>query len=410
MSRRVVITGLGIVCPIGNNPEEVWASVKEGKCGIGPITYYDPSEQKVKLAGEIKNLDLDAYVDKREARKMDKFTMYALAAAEQAMKESGLMELEESHDRWGVLMASGIGGIATIEENKVRSMEKGCDRVNPFFIPMAITNMAAGNIAIRYQLHGMCSCVVTACASAANAIGDAFRHIRDGYGDVMVAGGAESSITPLCIGGFTSMKALCTSEDPNRASIPFDGERSGFVMGEGAGCLILEEYEHAKKRGAHIYAELAGYGANCDAHHITAPAPDGSGAEKCMKMAIEDAGLTIDDIDYINAHGTSTHMNDAAESAAIRRLFGDRADQLKVSSTKSMTGHLLGASAAVEAVITAEAVERDFVPPTVNYKVPDPECTLDIVPNKGVEMKVRAAMSNSFGFGGHNACLVFKKV
>jgi 3-oxoacyl-[acyl-carrier-protein] synthase II len=289
-------------------------------------------------------------------------------------------------------------------------MEKGCDSVNPFFIPMAITNMDAGNIAIRYKLHGMCSCVVTAYASAANAIGDAFRHIRDGYGDVMVAGGAESSITPLCIGGFTSMKALCTSEDPNRASIPFDAERSGFVMGEGAGCLVLEEYEHAKKRGAHIYAELAGYGATCDAHHITAPAPDGNGAESCMRNAIADAGLTIDDIDYINAHGTSTHMNDAAESAAIRRLFGDRADQLKVSSTKSMTGHLLGASAAVEAVITAEAVERNFVPPTVNYKVPDPECTLDVVPNTGVEKEIRAALSNSFGFGGHNACLVFKKV
>ncbi len=409
MKRRVVITGLGIVSPIGNNKEEAWKSIQEAKCGIAPITAYDTTDQKVKVAGEIKNLDMDAYVDKREARKMDRYTLLAMAASTQAMEDSGLMDLEESHDRWGVIMSSGIGGISTIETEKVRGMEKGYDRVNPFFIPMSISNMAAGNIAIKYSLHGMCSCVVTACASAANAIGDSFRHIRDGYGDVMLAGGTEATITPLCIGGFTSMKALTTEENPNRASIPFDAERSGFVMGEGAGVLVLEELEHAKKRNAHIYAELVGYGVTCDAHHITAPSPDGSGAERCMRMAMEEAGITPDDVDYINAHGTSTKINDACETAAIKRIFGADAQRVRVSSTKSMTGHLLGASAAVEAVITTEAIVNEFVPPTANYKVPDPECDLNIVPNKGYELPIRYALSNSLGFGGHNATLAFAK-
>lgn len=409
MRRRVVITGLGIVCPIGNDKEEVWNSVREGRCGIGPITLYDPAEQKVKLAGEVKNLRLEEYVDKREARKMDRYTQFAMAAAKQAMTDSGLLGLDETRDRWGVIMSSGIGGIGTIENEKVRGMEKGYDRVSPYFIPMSIANMAAGHIAIEYGLHGMCTSVVTACASAANAIGESFRHIRDGYGDVMVAGGAEAAVTPLCMGGFTSLKALTTASDPSRASIPFDAERSGFVMGEGAGALILEEYEHARKRGAQIYAEIAGYGANCDAYHITAPSPEGTGAEKCMRLAMEDAGITPAEVDYINAHGTSTKMNDSCESAAIHRIFGDAAAWVRVSSTKSMTGHLLGASAAVEAVITAEAVQRDFVPPTVNYQVPDPECSLDVVPGKGYPMRIGYALSNSFGFGGHNVTLVFRK-
>ena len=409
MSRRVVITGLGIVCPIGNDKEEVWNSVVEGRCGIAPITHYDTSAQKVKLAGEVKNLDLDQYVDRRESRKMDKYTQFAMVAAEQAMQDSGLLQLDESRDRWGVIMSSGIGGIGTIENEKVRGIEKGYDRVSPYFIPMSIANMAAGHIAIRYGLHGMCTSVVTACASAANAIGDSFRHIRDGYGDIMVAGGAEAAITPLCIGGFTSLKALTSATDPERASIPFDAERSGFVMGEGAGALILEEYEHAKRRGAHIYAEVAGYGTNCDAYHITAPSPQGSGAEKCMRLAMEDAGITPEDVDYINAHGTSTKMNDSCESAAIRRIFSADPMRVCVSSTKSMTGHLLGASAAVEAVITVEAVEKDFVPPTVHYQVPDPECELNVVPGKGHTEKIRYALSNSFGFGGHNVTLVFRK-
>lgn len=410
MSRRVVVTGLGIVCPIGNDKEEVWSSVVEGRCGIAPITHYETSSQKVKLAGEVKNLDLDRYVDRRESRKMDKYTQFAMAAAEQAMQDSGLLQLDESRGRWGVIMSSGIGGIGTIENEKVRGIEKGYDRVSPYFIPMSIANMAAGHIAIRYGLHGMCTSVVTACASAANAIGDSFRHIRDGYGDIMVAGGAEAAITPLCIGGFTSLKALTTVTDPERASIPFDAERSGFVMGEGAGALILEEYEHARQRGAHIYAEIAGYGTNCDAYHITAPSPQGVGAEKCMRLAMEDAGIAPEDVDYINAHGTSTKMNDSCESAAIRRIFSADPMRVCVSSTKSMTGHLLGASAAVEAVITAEAVEKEFVPPTVHYQVPDPECELNVVPGKGHPAKIRYALSNSFGFGGHNVTLVFRKV
>ena len=410
MSRRVVVTGLGIVCPIGNDKEEVWSSVVEGRCGIAPITHYDTSSQKVKLAGEVKNLDLDRYVDRRESRKMDKYTQFAMAAAEQAMQDSGLLQLDESRERWGVIMSSGIGGIGTIENEKVRGIEKGYDRVSPYFIPMSIANMAAGHIAIRYGLHGMCTSVVTACASAANAVGDSFRHIRDGYGDIVVAGGAEAAITPLCIGGFTSLKALTTATDPERASIPFDAERSGFVMGEGAGALILEEYEHAKQRGAHIYAEIAGYGTNCDAYHITAPSPQGVGAEKCMRLAMDDAGITPEDVDYINAHGTSTKMNDSCESAAIRRIFSADPMRVCVSSTKSMTGHLLGASAAVEAVITAEAVEKDFVPPTVHYQVPDPECELNVVPGKGHPAKIRYALSNSFGFGGHHVTLVFRTV
>ena len=409
MKRKVVITGMGAVTPIGNTAADSWAAARQGVCGIAPITHYDTSAQKAKLAGEVKDLDPSLWVDKREMRKMDRVTQLAMVAAAQAMADSGLNMENEDAARCGVIVSSGIGGLSTIESEHSRGLEKGFDRVSPHFIPMVITNMSAGHIAIRYGFKGMCSCPVTACASGSNAIGDAFRQIRDGYADVMLCGGTEASITPLGIGGFTSLKALHTGTDPLRASIPFDAERSGFVMGEGAGILILEEYEHAKARGAKIYAELAGYAANCDAHHITAPAPGGEGAARCMTLAMADAGVAPEEVGYINAHGTSTPMNDSCETAAIKAAFGEQAGKLAASSTKSMTGHLLGASGAVEAIFTALAVRDDFVPATIGYKVADPACDLDIVPNNGREMHLTAALSNSLGFGGHNACLVFKK-
>ena len=409
MKRKVVITGMGAVTPIGNTAADSWAAARQGVCGIAPITHYDTSAQKAKLAGEVKDLDPSLWVDKREMRKMDRVTQLAMVAAAQAMADSGLNMENEDAARCGVIVSSGIGGLSTIESEHSRGLEKGFDRVSPHFIPMVITNMSAGHIAIRYGFKGMCSCPVTACASGSNAIGDAFRQIRDGYADVMLCGGTEASITPLGIGGFTSLKALHTGTDPLRASIPFDAERSGFVMGEGAGILMLEEYEHAKARGAKIYAELAGYAANCDAHHITAPAPGGEGAARCMTLAMADAGVAPQEVGYINAHGTSTPMNDSCETAAIKAAFGAQAGKLAVSSTKSMTGHLLGASGAVEAIFTALAVRDDFVPATIGYKVADPACDLDIVPNNGREMHLTAALSNSLGFGGHNACLVFKK-
>ncbi len=409
MKRKVVITGMGAVTPIGNTAADSWAAARQGVCGIAPITHYDTSAQKAKLAGEVKDLDPSLWVDKREMRKMDRVTQLAMVAAAQAMADSGLNMETEDAARCGVIVSSGIGGLSTIESEHSRGLEKGFDRVSPHFIPMVITNMSAGHIAIRYGFKGMCSCPVTACASGSNAIGDAFRQIRDGYADVMLCGGTEASITPLGIGGFTSLKALHTGTDPLRASIPFDAERSGFVMGEGAGILILEEYEHAKARGAKIYAELAGYAANCDAHHITAPAPGGEGAARCMTLAMADAGVAPEEVGYINAHGTSTPMNDSCETAAIKAAFGEQAGKLAVSSTKSMTGHLLGASGAVEAIFTALAVRDDFVPATIGYKMADPACDLDIVPNNGREMHLTAALSNSLGFGGHNACLVFKK-
>ena len=409
MKRRVVITGLGTVNPLGNNVEETWKKVQENACGIGPITHFDTENFTVKMAGEVKDLNVEDILGKKESKRMDRFTQFAMIAAKEAMEDSGLDPEKEDTNRCGVLVSSGIGGLPTIETEHAKGLEKGFNRISPFFIPMAISNMAAGQIAIAYGLHGMCSCVVTACASSNNAIGDAFRHIRDGYAEVMVCGGAESCITELGIGGFAALKALSTSEDANRASIPFDKERNGFVMGEGAGILILEEYEHAKARGAKIYAELAGYGANCDAYHITAPHPEGEGGAACMKLALEDAGMAAEDIDYINAHGTSTHLNDSGETKAIRKAFGAHADKLMVSSTKSMTGHLLGGSGAVEAIFTTLAVQNDFVPATVNYQVPDEECDLDIVPNEGRKAVVRAAVSNSLGFGGHNASIVIKK-
>ena len=408
--RRVVVTGLGAITPIGNNVSQMWEAVKAGKCGIDKITLFDTADRKVTLAGEVKNYVPEEVLDKREVRKMDRYVQFAMVAANEAMKDAGLDMEKEDASRCGCIVSSGIGGLGTIEAEDKKGMEKGYDRVSPHFIPMVISNMAAGNIAIAYGFHGMCTCPVTACASGTNAVGDAFRQIRDGYADVMICGGSEASITPLGIGGFTSLKALSQATDPKRASIPFDKERSGFVMGEGAGILILEEYEHAVNRGAKIYCEVAGYGANCDAHHITAPLEDGSMAAKCMQMAMDDAGILPENIDYINAHGTSTPLNDKGETKAVKLAFGEHAEHVMMSSTKSMTGHLLGASGAVEGIITALSVQNDFVPATIGYQVPDENCDLDIVANEGRNVSVNYAMSNSLGFGGHNATVIFKKV
>lgn len=407
--RRVVITGMGAVTPLGLTLEESWAAVKADTCGIGPITQYDTTNQKVKLAGEVRGFNPEQYIDKREVRKTDRFVQFALASAAQAMEHSGLVMENENSQRCGVVFASGIGGFSTVQNECLKGNEKGYDRVSPYFIPMAISNMAAGNIAIRFGFHGMCTCPVTACASGTNAVGDAFRQIRDGYADVILAGGTEATITSLAVGGFTSLHALHTGSDPKRASIPFDKERSGFVMGEGAAALVLEEYEHAKARGANILAEVVGYGCTCDAHHITAPLPDGSGAAGAMTQALADAGVDAASVDYINAHGTSTAMNDAGETAAVKLAFGEHAKELAISSTKSMTGHLLGASGAVEAAFTAMALHDGFIPATLGYQVPDEACDLDIVPNHGREAAIRYAMSNSLGFGGHNASILLKK-
>lgn len=407
--RRVVITGLGIVCPIGNTLDETWESVKANRCGVGEITAFDTSDYKVKLAAEVKDLDTEQYFSKREMKFNERFTQFARIAARQAYADAGLEDSGLDRDRFGVIVGSGVGGLRKIEESTETLNSRGPGRVSPFFIPMAIVNLAPGNIAIDLQARGICSSSVTACASGTNSIGEAFHRIRFGYEDVIAAGGSESTITPLGIAGFQSMRALYSGDDPRRASIPFDKERSGFVMGEGAGILMLEELEHAKARGAKIYAEVVGYGTSCDAHHITAPLEDGSGAVKSMKNALKDGGLAVSDVDYINAHGTSTALNDKGETAAVKTLFGDHAKELMISSTKSMTGHLLGGSGAVEAVITVKALQDGFVPATLNYQVSDPECDLNVVPNEGVKKDIHCAISNSFGFGGHNATLAFAK-
>ncbi|MDY4427697.1 MAG: beta-ketoacyl-ACP synthase II [Lachnospiraceae bacterium] len=407
--RRVVVTGIGMITPVGNNTSDSWNAVKNGECGIGPITHYDTTGRKVTLAGEVKGYDPAATIDPKELRKMDRFVQFAMTAASEAVEASGIDFASENTERAGVIISSGIGGFATIQSEIIKGNEKGYDRVSPYFIPQIISNMAAGQIAIKYGLNGMCSCVVTACAGGTNAIGDAFHRIRDGYEDVMLCGGTEACITEIGIGGFTSMRALHTGNDPKRASIPFDKDRSGFVMGEGAAVLILEEEEHAKKRGAKIYGEVVGYGANCDANHITAPLEDGSMAAKCLTLALNDANVKPEEIDYINAHGTSTHLNDSGETKAIKLAFSEHAKKLMVSSTKSMTGHLLGAAGAVEAGFSVLALKDGFVPATIGYENFDEECDLDIVPNVGRNKDIRYAVSNSLGFGGHNACLVFKK-
>lgn len=409
MKRRVVVTGLGAVTPIGNNVDEMWQGIVEGRCGIDQITHFDTSNMKVKLAGEVKDLDVTAFLDKKAIRKMDKFIQFGLIAAKEAIKDSQIDLDKIDHDRFGVVVSSGIGGIGSIETNHEKALKKGYDRVSPYFIPMTIVNLAAGNIAIEFKAQGLCTTPVTACAGGTNAIGDAFRNIRDGYQDIMLAGGCEASITPLGIGGFTSMKALCESEDKNRASIPFDKERSGFVMGEGAGILLLEEYEHAKARGAKIYCEMVGYGVSCDANHITAPLENGEGGAKAMQNAVDDAGIQYSDIDYINAHGTSTPLNDKCETAAVKAVMKEHAKDVMVSSTKGNTGHCLGAAGAIEGVICCKGLENDFVPATINYQEKDEVCDLDIVPNEGRHMEYTYAMSNSLGFGGHNASIVFKK-
>ncbi|MGO5388096.1 beta-ketoacyl-ACP synthase II [Catenibacterium mitsuokai] len=407
--RRVVVTGIGTINPIGHNVEETWKSIEEGKCGIAPISLFDTKGMKVTLAGEVKDFDVTKYIDKKEAKKMDRFIQMGMIASHEAMLDSGLDINNIDSHRFGVIVSSGIGGLGSIEKNYQTGEKRGFDRVSPFFIPMTISNLAAGHIAIAYHAQGLCTCPVTACAGGTNAIGDAFRNIRDGYQDVMIAGGCEASVTPLGIGGFTSMKALSDATDPDRASIPFDKERNGFVMGEGAGILILEELEHALKRGAHIYGEMIGYGVSCDAHHITAPLPNGEGGAYAMQNALDDAGISYDVIDYINAHGTSTHLNDLCETEAIKSVFKEHAYKLAVSSIKGHTGHCLGAAGGIEAVLSVLALKHDFIPPTLNYQVKDEECDLNVVPNIGVKKDLHYVMSNSLGFGGHNASIIFKE-
>lgn len=407
--RRVVVTGIGTINPIGHNVEETWKSIEEGKCGIAPISLFDTKDMKVTLAGEVKDFDVTKYIDKKEAKKMDRFIQMGMIASHEAMLDSGLDINNIDSHRFGVIVSSGIGGLGSIEKNYQTGEKRGFDRVSPFFIPMTISNLAAGHIAIAYHAQGLCTCPVTACAGGTNAIGDAFRNIRDGYQDVMIAGGCEASVTPLGIGGFTSMKALSDATDPTRASIPFDKERNGFVMGEGAGILILEELEHALKRGAHIYGEMTGYGVSCDAHHITAPLPNGEGGAYAMQNALDDAGISYDVIDYINAHGTSTHLNDLCETEAIKSVFKEHAYKLAVSSTKGHTGHCLGAAGGIEAVLSVLALKHNFIPPTLNYQVKDEECDLNVVPNIGVKKDLHYVMSNSLGFGGHNASIIFKE-
>ena len=407
--RRVVITGMGSINPLGHNIADTWQAVKDGVCGIAPITQYDATNQKVHLAAEVKDWDPTSVLDKKDVRHMARFAQLAMASAREAVADSGLDLEQVDATRCGVIVSSGIGGIGMTESEQMRCSEKGFDRASPFYIPSAIANMGAGLIAIAFGFKGMCTCPVTACAGGSNAVGDAFRHIRDGYAEVMLSGGAEASITPLAMGGFTSMSALTTAEDPKRASIPFDAERSGFVMGEGAAILVLEELGHAQARGAKIYGEIVGYGATCDAYHITAPDPHGTWSAACIQQALEDAGMSPAEVDYVNAHGTSTPLNDSGETAALHQVFGEHAKKLMVSSTKSMTGHLLGASGAVEAMFSVLALKDGFVPATINYQVPDPACDLDIVPNEGRKADIKVAISDSLGFGGHNTCLVFQK-
>lgn len=409
MKNRVVITGMGAVTPIGNDVNNFWNNIKEGTCGIDVIKSFDITNFKCKLAAEVKDFDVTVALDKREARKMDKYCQYAMVAAEEAVKNSGLDMQAIDSERLAVIVGSGIGGIGTIEQEHKKLMEKGPNRVTPYLIPMIIGNMAAGNIAIKYGAKGMCTSVVTACATGTNAIGDAFHMIQDGRADIIIAGGAEASITPIALAGFVSLTALSKSEDPLRASIPFDKERDGFIMGDGAGIVILESLDHAEKRNAKIYAEMKGYGSTCDAYHITSPSPDGEGAARSMVMALKDGDIKAEEVSYINAHGTSTPYNDKFETVAIKSAFGEYAYKIPVSSTKSMTGHLLGAAGAIEAIVCVKALEEGFVPATIGYKVPDEDCDLDIVPNIGRKQQLKYAMSNSLGFGGHNATIILKK-
>lgn len=408
-NRRVVITGIGAVTPLGNNIETTWEAVKEGKSGVGPLTRLNPDDYPAKIAAEVKDFSIEDYIEKKEARKMDRFTHYALAASIMAMKDAGLELDEKSALRTGVWIGSGIGGMETIENQMNVLNTRGVRRISPFLIPMIIPDMASGQVSIYFGAKGINSCSVTACASGTNSIGDAFRVIQRGDADAMISGGAEAPITQLAVAGFTANTALTTNEDANTASRPFDKNRDGFVIGEGAGIVILEEYEQAKSRGAKIYAEIVGYGSTGDAHHITAPAPGGEGAARAMDQALADGGVEKTSVGYINAHGTSTPYNDLFETMAVKTVFGDHAYNLGMSSTKSMTGHLLGAAGGIEAIFTALALKEGIMPPTMNYETADEECDLDYVPNKARRADFKYAMSNSLGFGGHNASLVFKK-
>ena len=408
-NRRVVVTGLGAITPIGNNVEDFWNGIKQGKCGIDEITLFDTTNFKAKLAGEVKDYNPEDFLDKKSAKRLDRFSQFAVIASKEAMKDSGISEENTDMTRVGAIISSGIGGLNTIEEQNKNLLEKGPDRISPMFIPTAIVNMATGNVAIELGIKGESYSMVTACASATHSIGEAFRTIRHGYQDVMVVGGTEASITPTGVAGFSNIKALSTVTDKLRASIPFDKERSGFVMGEGAGVIVLEELEHAKKRNAKIYAEMVGYGASSDAYHITSPLPDGEGGARAMINAMEDAGITPKDVTYINAHGTSTPLNDKCETSAVKTALGEYANTVMVSSTKGHTGHLLGAAGGVEAIACVKAIEDNFVPATIGYKEKDEECDLDIVPNIGRNIEVKVAMSNSLGFGGHNSTVIFKK-
>ena len=409
MKRRVVVTGLGAVTPIGNNVEKFWNGIKEGKVGIGPITKFDTAEYKVKIAAEVKGFSAKEHMDFKAAKRMELFSQYAVAAAKEACADAGLEMEKEDPYRVGVIVGSGIGSLATVEKEYEKILEKGPARVNPLMVPLMISNMAAGNVSIHTGAKGKCTSVVTACASGTNSIGDAFRAIQYGDADVMFAGGSESCICPTGVAGFTALTALTTTEDPLRASIPFDKERSGFVLGEGAGIVVLEELEHAKARGARIYAEVIGYGCTADAFHITSPAEDGSGAQKAMQLAMEEAGLAPEEVDYINAHGTSTHHNDLFETRAVIAAFGEAAHKLKINSTKSMIGHLLGAAGAVEFITCVKSIEEGFIHQTVGTMEADQECTLDYVLGAPVRQEVCCAMSNSLGFGGHNATLLTRK-
>jgi 3-oxoacyl-[acyl-carrier-protein] synthase II len=412
MARRVVVTGVGLVTPVAIGTEETWRGLLEGRSGIGPITRFDASNFATKFAGEVRGFDPTRWVTSREAKSIDRFIQFAIAAGTFAMEDSGLKITPENAERVGTYVGAGLGGLQTIEDTHTTLQQKGPRHgISPFFVPQLIINLAPGQLSIRFGAKGPNMSHVSACSSSAHSIGEAFRVVQRGDADVMIAGGAEATITPLGVGGFNSMRALSTRNDnPQKASRPFDNDRDGFVIAEGAGIVILEELEAAKRRGAKIYAELRGYAANADAHHITAPAPEGEGAQRCMKLALKDAGLAPADIDYINAHGTSTKMNDANESTAIKKVFGDHARKVMVSSTKSMTGHMLGAAGGVETAICALTIARGVIPPTINYETPDPECDLDYVPNTARELRIRAAVSNSFGFGGTNASLVFQRL
>lgn len=409
MERRVVVTGMGALTPIGNNIDEYWESLKNGKHGIDFITKFDTSDCKVKIAAEVKNFEPEKVLDKKEIRRLENFSIYALYASQEAIDMSGLNLDEIDLFRLGTIIGSGMGGIGVIEEQIIRMHEKGPSALAPLFIPSVISNIASGHVAIRYGAKGICDTSVTACATSTSCIGSAFRNIKHGYEDIIIAGGTESTITKSGIGGFASLRALANTEDLDRASIPFDKERKGFVMGEGAGIVILEELEHAKARNAKIYAEIVGYGATCDAYHMTAPLEDGSGAKRAMENAIKEAKIQPEDIDYINAHGTSTQANDVGETRAIKLLFGDYAKKIAISSTKSMTGHLLGGTGAIEVIASILAMENSLIPPTVGYKEKDPECDLDYTPNVARKKEVKYALSNALGFGGHNAVLCLKK-